>query len=681
MAEANIAQKDEGQNSAEIGGQEVVVTNRYRILVDSPLPELDLGKAKAYVTRDDKSPKDPLFARICPADAVPRLDILNNLKHMMDANLLRPIEGEGVVWPGGKGRRIAIVFRKPDHGVLLPANVAKINPLQPDEMAKTFLAPAVLTLGYMAQRGLSHRAIRADNIYWHGGGRNSILLGDCISHAPAFLQPVLYETIESGMTPPIGRGVGTIRDDFYSLGVTILAMAQGRLPLGGYTDEQIIDAKLARGSFAALMNGERPPFGLRELLRGLLSDDPFERWGLEQLEQWLGGGLRSSVQEVRTGAVERNYEFDGKEYTNSRALANAFGKKWSKAGKIILDAGFEKWLRRGADDSSIADRIRKTLSIGGLPDKSKGADARKVAQACMIMDRFGPVRYQGLVAMPTAMGLMLADAYFRKDTKAIKRIADSISSGAVSDWYTLQGGAEVIIYEAEINQLKQMQHLLKQTAPGYGVERCLYMLNPTYPCLSDILLDNYVQNIRDLMPALENNVKDHGSLPTIVDRHLAAFIACRIKANIDKPLAALDSAHGDPVAIKLGMLGVFARLQSKYGPDHLPFLTQWLAKELEVTVDRVNGKTTRDQLLARVRSVGDTGSLISLHNCLNNDKIIRQDELARKKAVKEFSDAAREISQLESKEFQESAQRMGWRIATGISSSVSMATIAFVVLS
>jgi hypothetical protein len=207
------------------------------------------------------------------------------------------------------------------------------------------------------------------------------------------------------------------------------------------------------------------------------------------------------------------------------------------------------------------------------------------------------------------------------------------------------------------------------------------MLNPTYPCLSDILHDNHVQNIRDLMPALEKNVEIHGSLPTIVDRHLAAFIASRIKANIDKPLAALDSAQGDPVAIKLGMLGIFARLQSKYGPNHLPFLTQWLAKELEATVDRVNGKSTRDQLTARVRSVGDTGSLIDLHNCLNNDEIIRQDEMARKKEVKEFSDAAREISQLDSKEFQESAQRMGWRIATGISSSISMATIAFVALS
>ena len=111
MAEANIAQKDEGQNSAEIGGQEVVVTNRYRILVDSPLPELDLGKAKAYVTRDDKSSKERLFTRVWPADAVPRLEILNNVKHLMDANLLRPVEGESVIWPGGVERHFTLVDR------------------------------------------------------------------------------------------------------------------------------------------------------------------------------------------------------------------------------------------------------------------------------------------------------------------------------------------------------------------------------------------------------------------------------------------------------------------------------------------------------------------------------------------------------------------------------------------
>tara|TARA_B100000676_G_scaffold313544_1_gene397039 strand:+ start:59601 stop:61640 length:2040 start_codon:yes stop_codon:yes gene_type:complete len=679
-----MAEADTSSNNADDAGErtgfEVVIANRYRIQTDSALPNLNLGNAKAYTVRDDKSPKEPLFARVCGPESIPRLNILNNLKHMMDANLLRPVECEDIAWPGGEGRRIAIIFRKPDHEVMFPANESRVTPLQPDEMAKTLLAPAVLTLGYMAQRGLSHRAIRADNIYWHGGGRNSILLGDCISHAPAHLQPVLYETIESGMTPPIGRGPGTIRDDFYALGVTVLVMSLGERPLDTLTDEQVLDAKLARGSFSALMDGGRPPFGLRELLRGLLSDDPYERWGLEQLEQWLGGGLRSSVQEIRTGAVERSFEFDGKEYTNCRALASAFGNNWSKAAKTILDSGFEKWLRRGVTDLSLAGRLRKTLAIGGLPDKEKGLDARKVAQACMIMDKHGPVRFQGLVAMPTAMGLMLADGYYRKNSKSIKLVAEAISSGAVLDWYTLQGGAETIIYEAEITQLKQMQHLLKSTAAGYGVERCLYMLNPTYPCQSEVLLGKYVQNIRDVLPALEEIVEQHGSMPKVVDRHLVAFIACRIKANIDKPLAALDAAS-DATATKLAMLGIFARMQSKFGPKNLPHLTQWLAKELELTVDRVNGKSMRDQLRDRVQSLGQSGSLVELQNCLNNDKIIRQDETARKKAVKEFNDAAREISQLESKEFQESAQRQGWRIASRISATVSIGTMAYVVFS
>lgn len=111
MAEAKKAQKEEDQNLAEAGGQEIVVANRYRILAESPLPDLNLGDAKAYVTRDDKSPKELLFARICPADAVPRLEILNNVKHMMDANLLWPVEGESVIWPGGVERRFTLVDR------------------------------------------------------------------------------------------------------------------------------------------------------------------------------------------------------------------------------------------------------------------------------------------------------------------------------------------------------------------------------------------------------------------------------------------------------------------------------------------------------------------------------------------------------------------------------------------
>jgi len=133
-------------------------------------------------------------------------------------------------------------------------------------------------------------------------GRDSVILGDCVTTPPAVMQPIIYETGESAMTSPLGRGAGSSRDDFCAHGVTILVLATGKLPLIGVKDADVINAKLSRGSYAALMDAARPPCGLRELWRGLLSDNSDERWDMEQLEQWLAGGLRSTVQEARGGA-------------------------------------------------------------------------------------------------------------------------------------------------------------------------------------------------------------------------------------------------------------------------------------------------------------------------------------------------------------------------------------------
>jgi len=199
--------------------------------------------------------------------------------------------------------------------------------------------------------------------------RNLTILGDCVTTLPGFMQPAIYEPIESAMTPPIGRGPGSIRDDFYALGVTVLVLATGKLPLMGVKDADVINAKLSRGSYAALMDGARPPFGLRELLRGLLSDNADERWGLEQLEQWIGGGHRSTVQEARSGDAQRPFEFAGKEYSNFRLLSQAFGENWTKAAKAVDEASFVKWLKRGATEGSMAERVKSILVLRSNTEK------------------------------------------------------------------------------------------------------------------------------------------------------------------------------------------------------------------------------------------------------------------------------------------------------------------------
>lgn len=679
MAEISAKRKTAAAEPADVtppASGEIVLENRYRLLVGSRLPEFDLGGAEAVTVSDDRNPGDALFARVCAPDGLPRLALINNLKHMREAKLLRPIECGTVPWPGTKGGRIAVVFQTPEHGALFPPGHESIHPMQTDDIRRYVLGPACLTLGFLTQRSLTHRGVRPDNMYWDGASRNSILLGDCVTHPPAAMQPVVYEPIESAMTPPLGRGHGSVRDDFYSLGVSILALATGKVPLGGMKDEDVIAAKLKRGSYAALMDGARPPFGLRELLRGLLADNPEDRWGMEQLEQWIAGGLRTTVQEMRLGAAERPFEFEGKDYSNFRSLAHGFGMHWQKAGKAIQEPGFEKWLSRTTTDGPTTERVSMLFSMRADSDK---LNPDQVAQASMYLDSTGPIRYKGLFTMPSAMGVVLADAFARKDMESAKAVGELITGGLALKWHSLQSARDQIIYEAEVKELKMMQQLLRHSGPGYGIERCLYNLNPAYACQSEILKGYNVLDIRSLLPALEKIVSERSELVTVVDRHLTAFIAARIKASIDRLLSALELAQGDAFMTKLGMLSVLAAVQQKHGPNELPYLTEWLARELEPAIGRIHGKSLRDQLRKRLNAVSSGGSLVELHNCLNNESSIKRDEAGRKKAMREFAAAAREIGQLESKEFHESAQRLGWRIASGISAAISFGTACFVV--
>jgi hypothetical protein len=674
---AEPATVGEDESGPYAGQNETVVAKRYRLATESRLPEFDLGGAEAYVVHDDRAPDEVLFARVLPADAQARLTVMNNLRHMREAKVLQPLDWGPVRVPGLAEQRLAVVFRRPHGALLMPSWKATISPLSADDIARRVLGPALLTLGFLGQRGLTHRSIRPDNIYWEGESRSSVLLGDCVSGAPASSQPSVFETIESAMTPSVARGNGSMVDDFYSLGVTLLVLSVGHCPVAQLSNDRILAAKLQKGSYTALMNGERPPFGLRELLRGLLSDDAGERWGLEELEQWLGGGLRSSVQEVRKAVADRPFHFAGRDYANTRALADGFGRNWKEAAAAIRGDAMAKWLRRGMGAADLADDI---AGVAQAHAGSKDDDAMMVSRVCMLLDRTGPMRYKELVAMPSALGSLLATAFHAGDRERIQLVAESISKGIAIDWFLTQTGRTQTLLEDEMKETKSAQGLLRHTGPGYGIERLLYHLNPAVPCRSALLGGTYVDNIRDLLPILDRTVEKRGGLDPLVDRHLTAFIAARIKGQIDRVLSRIEASNGDPMEMKLGLLRLFAKLQQSYGPEELPYLTQWLSTELEPATQRIKGRSMREELRKRLVAVGNSGSLVQLNAYLNNETMLRRDEGGRRQAQKEFTAAAREIAQLESHEFMESAQRLGWRIASGISGTVSAAAIAIVVM-
>lgn len=661
--------------SEQDGAPTIRIDDRYRISLSDRLPDLDLDGAEAFVAYDDQLADGAVFARVCAPFALPRVELMQGLRNLKDAAVMRPLAWGPVPMPGTDRPRLAVVFTRPESGPLMAPNATSMTPLVTDDASRLVLAPAVLTLGYLAQRGMTHRAIRPSNIYWAGASRDSVMLGDCVTTGPAMNQPVMFETISAAMTPPIGRGDGLTADDFYALGVSLLIITTGECALFGASDAKVIEAKVSRGSYTALMGNGQMPLGMRDVLQGLLADDVDNRWGLAELEQWLMGGRRNAINQTKNVGVARAFEFEGQQYTNCRALAHAFTVHPKAGAKAGANPDFETWLKRNIADEEYADRIREITHTGGSNSgPSRSLDALQLSQVCAALDSNGPIRYKTLIAKSPALGNVLADAFMRKDKTMISLVGETISTGLATEWYTAQSDQLKQRYEKQMLQLKVLQSALNNSGISHGIERCLYTLSPSFACFSEVLEDHVVTDVRDLLPVLEEIVSTQGKLQKLVDRHLAAFIAARGKINLDRRFAVLEAAKGDVNQIRLGMLGILATLQHKYGPSQLPFLTGWMAGELEPAINRFSAKSTREEIRKRLATVAGGGRLTELNSCLNNDKSLRADERAQKKATREFVAAGREIDQLESKEFQDSVQELSWRIATGISTSVAGAT-------
>ena len=665
--------------AASSAGPEVILADRYRILADSPIPELALDDAPAFTARDQRNPSRGLFARVLDAKLQPRIEIAIQLKLVREARILAPVEWGPVAWSGGS-RRFALLFDRPDTGPLMPTLDARITPMPPEEICRRILAPAVITLNDFARRGMTHRAIRPTNLFMQGGNAG-LLLGDCVTAQPALHQPAIFETVESAMTHPAARGAGQIRDDMYALGATILCLAIGRCPVAGMPEAELIAAKLERDSLTTLCNGERTPPALREAFRGLLADDPAERWTIEDLAQWLGGGLRRQVHPLTQHRVDRGFELDGREYKNLRLLAHALGQDWNRTLPILRSRALDTWLKRSLPDQPYAQDIAAVITAAQHESNPAVAENKMVMLVCTHLDPTGPMRLKGISTTVEGYGTALAHTVITDDRPAISALAEAISRGSVIDWVQLRATQTAAVdVDGPGKAFKRLQQFLRQSGPGYGLERCVYDLNPYLPCLSPMLADRYIHTLSELLPALERIVAERGSLPTLIDRHVVAFVACHFSKRIDSELAAMEDGRGESIRAKLGVVGMFAKLQEQYGPDSLPVLTAWLAKEVAPASGQFQSKTLREQVARNLTMVADGGSIPGLVRCLNDDRLRARDEQARLAAVNEYAGTVREIATLQSRDFVAAARLTGWRLAARVSGGIAIAAMIAIAL-
>ena len=197
--------------------------------------------------------------------------------------------------------------------------------------------------------------VRPDNMFRAGPGA-SVVLGAAWSAPPALYQPTLFEPPYSAMCLPAGRGNGTTADDIYALGVVLIVLALGRLPLEGMDATAILRRKLALGSYTALVGDERLPPVVGDLVRGMLAEDPEHRPPPVLLaDPGTARARRVAARPMRR--AQRSIDLASGPAWDVRTLAHAIAIDPDEGGRLLRGGTVDRWLRRSLGDSALAVRV------------------------------------------------------------------------------------------------------------------------------------------------------------------------------------------------------------------------------------------------------------------------------------------------------------------------------------
>jgi len=661
-------------------GSFIVVRDRFTLYCDRPIPALDMPNALAYEVIDRKQEGRPLYALVCKPEMPTRISVMRILKGLEIPAVLHMVDWGVAEWPLADRKCVIVIYHRPLGGRVMDTMASTFKRIPDHQFARAIIKPIADGLVELGLKGIAHRAIRPDNLYYMDEQRTKIVLGDCVTSVPAHDQPVVLETIESGMAMPSGRGGGTYADDMYAFGATVLMLAIGRNPLQGVPDAEIIRRKIQMGSYAALVGDERMPVAQIECLRGLLTDDTEQRWAATNIDLWLNGKRLTPIQAKAESQAQRPIRFADQEFHSIRPLSYAMYQNWDKASSIITDGTLEIWIRRGHEINELADGIATAIKSTGAMAMMGGnkSDTEDViiARVLMQMDPKAPIRYRDFRCFIEGFGQSLAIAMLRK--QKLQAFSDFINRDLWRHWLGAQAAKTAADNQQFETVFRDLKNYLKDPNSGAGIERCVYELNEWQPCMSPLIESQYVMEVKGVLPALDAAAKNANTKLWPVDRHVAAFLRARYAKGTGSQIDSMNDPRPDRATI--GMLSVLAIVQWRLGPEALYGLAGWVGALMGPVINSYQNRNKRKDLEKEIPKLVRKGNLAELYNYLDNPEERQKDAEGFAWAKAEYAAAEKQIYDFEHGQMdrQESAIKLGRQ--TGAVAATLIMFVTFLVV-
>lgn len=570
---------------------------RFSVDLGRPLPNAG-GGIEAWAATDSLDPSALLMALPVTRDAPIRADVLEPLKAPIDQLLLPVGHGPG---PSSGGTPAYYLFSQAPTGSPLSAD---LRPWSEAALLSMVLRPIAQVMVELETRGLTHRAIRLNNVF-RGLPDTPVVLGAAWSEPPAFRQPALFDPPYSAACHPHGRGNGGIADDVYALGVLLIVLALGRLPLARLDETAIIERKLSMGSFPALTNDEKLPAIIGDLARNMLAEDPEHRPPPALLLDPIAArGRRVAARPPHRAS--RPLKLGQSQIWDARGLAFAIGRDPNAAMQAIRSGETTQWLRRGLGDAGLAARLeefqRHRVSEG--PSQDAKLDNWLLMRVIAQIDPLAPMTWCGLSFWPDALGPLMAAG-----PDCLATVTEVVATDAVAQWNAMREERSDTRWSRADGQ---RQHAIMQVrGPSGGPPRLLYALNPLLPCQSPLLEGHWVVSLADLPPVLNDTVGQLSADSDLLDNHLLAFIGIRGERRLDIEVNTLNGRLTEPERL-IALLRLMAALQSRYWSQPLPGLSAWFVARGRPLVVQWHHRPTREAVAAELARMATQGLLMPI---------------------------------------------------------------------
>ncbi|MCK5374910.1 MAG: protein kinase family protein [Alphaproteobacteria bacterium] len=665
-------QKEETKRRTNKTGS-IVNLNQNLLIDDSkPMQQFNNGDSYAYAAMSQRDMNRRYVALVADHGQLPRWKSADGYESLADTSLLRLIDHGVVYWPlVGKQQYVFVYDASIGECIISPDGVNKSNWRQTG-VSDYLIAPITRVLKTLEDRNFCHGSIRPENIFFSGRDKNRpVILGDCLSVYPLSSQPSLFMSVEKASAEPFGRGNGTSADDVYAFGMSLALLLCKNNELEGLSDKEILRRKIELGSYSAIIGAERLQTRYVELLRGLLYDEPSQRWTTEEIFSWLDGSRMTPPPPPRRAKANRPFIFQGKKYLFPDTLVLDLIEDASETLKAVDSGELAQWVEKAFNNKDINEKFVQAMER--ISELSSGKDNIDftITQIVLALNPMLPIYYKGRVFTYDGIGGLMARTCYEGGNISVFKDAflQNVMDNAVILKTFSQNEILILIKNFDV-----CRTILRQKKYGNSEEKCVYHLCRTAPCFSPKFKDHFVYSAESCLRSFEENCTKGGQIAIFMDSQGTAFFSVHETKLMERVMYDLSQPEKDSQIA--GNLRFLATLQKKTRIQDLPAIAKVFLESLSGVYEVYNNIKLRKQIIDNVKKEADKGNLVGMLNIIDNYAARQSDAKAFKLAKREYKLLQYEYEQYNRRlankktygvvDGQEAASLVSWVIATVI---------------